>query len=137
LLTGLLTACTTVEFEGSGDRIDYSPRQVVEASGPVDGTVVWGGQIVAIENYAAGTEFHVLAVPLRSTNEPRIGERSIGRFIAYYPGFLEPEDYAPGRWVTLAGELDGTVEGAVDEHPMRFPYVRTAQVHLWPRRMGR
>jgi outer membrane lipoprotein len=141
LLPLLLAACTSVEFEGTESRISATPRQLSVAPGPIDGTVgetvVWGGRIVALVNQAGGTEFQVLAVPLERGNVPHIGEASVGRFIAWYPGFLEPEDYSPGRWVTLAGTLEGRVTGSVDGRPVQFPYVYTGQVHLWPRDMSR
>ncbi|MEJ2289624.1 MAG: Slp family lipoprotein [Deinococcales bacterium] len=132
----IVAACTSVEFENTADRLPWSPRDVAGASGSVSGTVVWGGRIVAIENLREGTEFQVLALPLDSGNVPDVDASSIGRFIAYYPGYLEPEDYAPGRYVSLAGRLDGRVEGSVGESPILLPYVRTAQVHLWPRDLG-
>jgi outer membrane lipoprotein len=67
---------------------------------------------------------------------PDVNASSVGRFVAWYPGYLEPEDYAPGRYVSLAGRLDGRVEGSVGETPIVLPYVRTTQVHLWPRDLG-
>lgn len=141
LLALSLAACTAVEFEGAESRISATPRELSAASGSIDGTiggtVVWGGRIVALENQAGGTEFQVLAVPLKRGNVPRIGEGSVGRFIAWYPGFLEPEDYSPGRWVTLAGTLEGRVAGSVDGRPVRYPYVYTGQIHLWPQDISR
>lgn len=134
---GLLAGCASVKFEGAEQSLGFTPQQVAQATAPVQGTVVWGGRIVAIENLEEGTEFQVLAVPLNGSNVPQLDETSIGRFIAVYPGFLEPEDYAPGRYVTLAGRLDGTVDGTVGESPVRYALVRTAQVHLWPRDISR
>lgn len=136
-LGALLAGCASVEFEGATQPLGLTPQQVALATAPVQGTVVWGGRIVAIENLEQGTEFQVLAVPLNSNNVPQMDEPSIGRFIAVYAGFLEPEDYAPGRFVTLAGRLDGTVDGTVGEAPVRYALVRTTQVHLWPRDISR
>lgn len=133
----ILAGCTSVKFQGTEQAIQITPRLAAEAGDTLSGTVVWGGRIVAIQNLENGTEFQVLAVPLNGKNVPQTGEVSIGRFIAFYDGFLEPEDYAPGRFVSLAGQLDGTVEGSVGEAPVRFALVRTAQVHLWPRDVSR
>ena len=132
----LLGGCASVEFEDTADRLPWTPRDVAGASGSVSGTVVWGGRIVAIENLSDGTEFQVLALPLNSGNVPDVDASSVGRFVAWYPGFLEPEDYAPGRYVSLAGRLEGRVEGSVGDTAILLPYVRTAQVHLWPRDLG-
>lgn len=133
----LLNACASVEFEGEESALELTPQDIANATFPMQGSVVWGGRIVAIENLDEGTELHILAVPLDSGNVPEIEAPSIGRFIALYPGFLEPQDYAPGRFVSLAGQLDGTVEGSVGEAAIRMALVRTSQVHLWPRDISR
>lgn len=137
VLTGLLAGCASVKFEGTETALDVTPRLAAEAGASLQGTVVWGGRIVAIQNLEYGTEFQVLAVPLNGSNVPQVDEVSTGRFIALFDGFLEPQDYAPGRFVTLAGQLDGTVEGSVGDAPVRFALVRTSQVHLWPRDVSR
>jgi outer membrane lipoprotein len=133
----LISGCSSVQFEGEESAMELTPQDVANATAPIQGSVVWGGRIVAIENLADGTEFQVLAVPLDGGNVPQIERPSIGRFIVVYPGFLEPQDYAPGRFVTLAGQLDGVVEGSVGEVNLMMPLVRSSQIHLWSQDLSR
>lgn len=133
LLAGaVLAGCTSVKFEGAAPSVRLTPDQVLAAGGQQGGTVIWGGRILAVDNYADGTELQILALPLTGGNVPRVNASSQGRFVAYYPGFLEPVDYAPGRYVSLAGELQGLVEGQVGDRPVKFPLVQSSQIHLWP-----
>ena len=132
LLLVLIAGCVSVKFEGAESPLELTPEQVIAAGGDPSAKVVWGGRIVAIENLPDGTEIEVLAVPLTGGNVPKLNHGTQGRFVAFYPGFLEPLDYAPGRFVSLAGQLDGLVDGWVGEQPMQFPMVQTSQVHLWP-----
>ena len=129
-----LVSCTTVEFEGTDNRLAVSPAQVVAAPESVrPGTVVWGGRILEIVNLESGTEILVLALPLNSGNVPRIEQQSIGRFVARKQGYLEPMDFAPGRYVSLAGDLLGTSgEWQYEGTSVGLPLVEIRQLHLWP-----
>ncbi len=133
LLIPLLAGCTAVRFEGVEGRIQLSPDQVMASGFEQGGTVVWGGRILAVDNFEDGTELQILAFPLSGGNVPNTGKSSEGRFVAYFQGFLEPVDYAAGRYVSLAGELQGVVEGQVGESKVRFPLVQTSRIHLWPK----
>ncbi|WP_191621278.1 Slp family lipoprotein [Marinihelvus fidelis] len=127
-----LSACTTVQFDGTEDRLQVYPTDVGKNGVPTQGVVVWGGQVMALTNSEEGTILQILAVPIDSGNVPQPDSRSVGRFIAFYPGFLEPRDYGEGRWVTLAGDLDGLADAQVGEYVMSVPYVKVRQIHLWP-----
>lgn len=136
LLLVLLTvvgACVSIEFEGQEEAIAIYPLDV-ERMGIEQGMVVWGGQIIGVHNSEEGTELQVLAYPLDGGNAPKVDYDSVGRFVVYYPGYLEPLDYAPGRWVSLAGELDGWVlVEHREDYKRSVPAVQSAQIHLWPK----
>jgi len=136
MITMCLAACTSVKFDGTENRLPVYPSQVGNDGVPSRGVVVWGGRILSIDNEEDGTVLQVLAVPLNGSNVPLVEQRSVGRFIAFYPGFLEPQDYTPGRWISLAGDLDGFADAQVDEYVMSVPFVQVRQVHLWPRNPG-
>ncbi len=132
LFSAGLVACTSVEFAGTENRLDLLARDVTQ--GDFAGTVVWGGKVLEIANLESGTELLILALPLNSGNVPQIDEPSVGRFVATHSGYLEPEDFAPGRYVTLAGNLAGLTDAWSHEgQPFDLPLVRSSQVHLWPR----
>ena len=130
-----LVACTSVQFEGSEDRLHALPRDLMGEAVPVpQGTVIWGGRILEIANFEEVTEFLVLAYPLTTGNVPRIDEESVGRFVVRFEGYLEPLDYAPGRYLSMAGQLQGkSDEWAYEGVAVDLPLVRSKQVHLWPR----
>lgn len=98
-------------------------------------TVRWGGSIVAVRNLRAETRIEVVGRRLEDDGRPRDEDRSDGRFLAKASGFFDPAVYAPGREVTVHGQLEGTIEQSIGEHPYRYPVVRAEHVYLWePRR---
>lgn len=134
LLTASLSACTAVEFEGIHDRIDAVPQDIsMSGQLPAGRTVVWGGRVLEVANLESGTELLVLAYPLTSGNVPRIESPAVGRFVAVYPGYLETQDFAPMRHVTLAGKLTSLTENWTFEGvPVKLPQVAVQGIHLWP-----
>ncbi|MFP4648754.1 MAG: Slp family lipoprotein [Halorhodospira sp.] len=96
-------------------------------------TVRWGGEVAEVRNEAEATWLEIVQRPLGRHGEPRRREdRSEGRFLARVDGFLEPTTYAPGRRVTVMGQIDGTVDGTIGEYDYRYPVVAVAERHLWP-----
>ena len=131
----MLSACTSVEFEGTENRLAIFPAQVDESDPqPVGGTVIWGGRIIDVYNGERETELLVLAYPLSRGHVPLLERETVGRFVTVYPGYLEPLEYAAGRYVSVAGDLSGFTDAwSRDGAPGSLPVVRSTQVHLWPR----
>jgi outer membrane lipoprotein len=129
------SACTSVKFADTENRLEVSPQELTGMDPEsLTGTVVWGGRILETANLATGTELLVLAVPLSGGNVPRVDGQSLGRFIAVHPGYLEPLDFAPGRYVSLAGRLGGISDAwEFEGDPVALPVVDIRQIHLWPR----
>jgi outer membrane lipoprotein len=130
-----LAACTSIRFEGTEDRLQVLPRDLMSDGVPVPrGTVIWGGRILEIVNFEEVTEILVLAYPLTTGNVPRVDEESVGRFVIRFEGYLEPLDFTPGRYLSMAGQLQGkSDEWAYEGTSVELPLVRSKQVHLWPR----
>lgn len=95
------------------------------------GSVIWGGRVVAVNNLADRSEIEILAFPLDQSQRPRIGDSGNGRFIAQMNGFVEPMDFPQGALVTLTGTLAGSRAGKVGDADYVFPLVRVNQVHRW------
>ncbi len=95
-------------------------------------TVRWGGIITGVENLADYTLVHVLSRPLRHNGRPRDTDAGYGRFLARFPGFVEPEVFAPGRELTVRGAVRGVELIPVGNYD--YPYVLVdVDVHyLWP-----
>jgi outer membrane lipoprotein len=131
----LLSGCTSVEFAGVEERLEILPRELMGVEAPLpEGSVIWGGRILETANLESVTEILVLALPLTGGHVPRIDEESVGRFVIRVDGYLEPMDFAPGRYVSMAGLLAGTTDAwAYEGVAVSVPLVRSSQVHLWPR----
>ncbi|MEN1727916.1 MAG: Slp family lipoprotein, partial [Pseudomonadota bacterium] len=74
----------------------------------------------------------VASFPLDSSDLPEWTEEAGVRLIAEQGGFLEPLTFAPGRFVTLMGRIDGTEQRAVGEFDYRHPRMLTEEIYLWP-----
>jgi outer membrane lipoprotein len=95
--------------------------------------VIWGGRIIETKNDTKSTSIYVLQSPLSRGGRPKSGLHSQGRFIARSAGFLEPEIYAGGTLVTVAGVLIGTETYPVHDQPYVYPVVEIKELRLWPR----
>jgi len=112
-----------------------SPEAVRDAPDALKGERVrWGGTIVSVTNKADHTEVEIVARPLDSDGEPKAVDRSLGRFLARVPGFVDPAVYAAGRHVTVTGTVTGVVEQPIGEYSYRFPVVAVDGRYLWPKR---
>ncbi|HKL77551.1 MAG TPA: Slp/YeaY family lipoprotein [Gammaproteobacteria bacterium] len=132
----LLAACAGgPRLETTGVMHSVTPAQAAAEFPRLQGTrVLWGGRIVSSRNDPESTRLEVLAYPLDRSQRPRLDSDPQGRFLAVKAGYLETADYAPGRAVTLTGELVATEAGRIGEADYTFPKVRVNQLHLWPER---
>ncbi len=105
---------------------------LADPDGARGATVVWGGVIAAIDNRDDGTGLELVARSLDRAGRPRDSDRSEGRFRVWTPDFLDPQIYAPGREVTVRGEVDGVEHATIGEYPYPFVTLRATGVHLWP-----
>ncbi|MGB8636036.1 MAG: Slp family lipoprotein [Rhodanobacteraceae bacterium] len=108
------------------------PRQVATApETAADARVIWGGEIISVENKADHTEVQVLGFPLDKNQIPRADDTGDGRFIAVLPGFVEPLDYPVGGWVTMQGHIQGVRNDRVGQAPYVFPLLKVHAAHVW------
>jgi outer membrane lipoprotein len=130
----LLTGCAaSPPLETGGVMQSVTPAQAEAEFPRLEGTkVLWGGVIVSSRNLRETTRLEVLAFPLNHRQRPRTEADPLGRFLAEKAGYLETQDYAPGREITLSGTLTATREGKIGEAGYTYPFVRVNQLHLWP-----
>ena len=93
--------------------------------------VIWGGKILQTLNHPGRTEIVVLASPLDSGEEPLDIAHADGRFIGTANRFLDPEVYAHGRRVTLAGQITGTAKRTIGGAQYPVPVVEIKQIYVW------
>lgn len=134
LLLGL-TACDPAPIYKTtpGSTLIATPAQVAQTPERyANGQVIWGGQVVAVNNLPDHSEIEILAYPLDASQRPRIGaNRADGRFIALVPGYAEPMNYPAGAPITIDGRLAGSRAGKVGEADYVFPLVKVVQSHVW------
>ncbi|MDX1811183.1 MAG: Slp family lipoprotein [Gammaproteobacteria bacterium] len=128
-----ISACATKPpFDASQVDKKITPEVAVSNFSEVNGeTVVWGGVIVSNLNTNQGTEFEILAYPLDKKLMPDSTQTPQGRFLAFYPQYLESVDYAPGRLITVMGKVSQIVESKIGEADYRYPKVQAEKQHLW------
>ena len=139
-LVGLLAGCASTVPDsirsapvGAPTLADAQAEPDAHRSIPVR----WGGMVLALDNLEDGTQVEILARPLERSGRPREGDRSFGRFIALFPDFIDPAVVTPGREITVAGHLGGTLTRTIDAFDYTYPVVETSQHHLWAPRVER
>ena len=101
----------------------------------VGSIVIWGGVIASTENDRNGADIILLETPLDPWEMPGPAESSEGRFIARSSTFLDPAIYAPGRQITVAGQIVGKTTKQIGQVDYTHPVVAIKQIYLWPRRI--
>jgi len=138
LALSLLAGCASSPVAPPDLQIqDIGPAHVLAGQGAKGSLVVWGGQIVAVRNLAEHTEISLVSLPLDSGDRPVTDAEPGPRLIIQQPGFLEPVNYAPGRFVTVLGTVQGIEESQVGEFWLAQPRLLAESIHLWPTDMRR
>lgn len=95
-------------------------------------TVRWGGTIAEVQNRRDETRVQVVARELDDDGRPRTNDRSEGRFIARFSGFIDPAIFTEGRRLTVAGTVTGSEQTSIGEHLYRAPLIEVGEYLLWP-----
>lgn len=96
-----------------------------------DVPVSWAGMIVETRNFERHSEIETIAFPLDRSGRPIPTARDLGRFVAVEAGFLDPQLFAPGRFVTVTGRVTGERRGKIREAAYVWPEVDVEQLQLW------
>ena len=131
----LIGGCaSTPLFDSEGVDKNLTPNRVVkQGDSALDQRVIWGGTILDLQNLESFTQIELLSYPLSSSNRPLSEQPSSGRFIVKQPGFLEPNSYAQGRWMTVQGQVIGFDDGQVGSSSYRYPLIEAEKLKLWSR----
>jgi outer membrane lipoprotein len=137
LLASLSTGCAPVISKQLRDRVDTSLRvaQVRKDPEAYRGKwVMWGGVIVGAKNTKGGTVIEVLNTSINAEGRPKDLDRSEGRFLAQYDGYLDVAVYTEGREITIAGVIHGKRVLPLGEIQYTYPLVLVKEIHLWRRK---
>ena len=135
LILFLFSGCAPVISKGVRDQVDeeLTFREVNRDPEAHRGKmVVWGGVIIGAENRKEGTLIEILQKPMDFLGQPQDTDRTGGRFLALYKGFLDAEIYAKGRELTVGGEITGKRTLPLGEIQYTYPLLEAREIHLWP-----
>jgi outer membrane lipoprotein len=94
--------------------------------------VIIGGLIAQTKNIKTGTIIEVVQKELDYWGRPRHTVRTGGRFIVLQPRPLDEHVYAPGREITVAGEVTGTEETSLGGSGSAYVLLNAREIKLWP-----
>lgn len=96
--------------------------------------VTLGGKILTAKRLKEGTRIEILQLPLTSSLKPILDlSKSQGRFVAIKKEFLDPATLPPGTFVTISGEVAGSMTLPLDETEYTYPVVDIKNVRVWPK----
>ncbi len=130
----LLDACTPVISPQLMDQVDRSLTYNSLSNRPDDfrgKIVLLGGNIVQTVPKPGESEIEVVQKDLLSCGEPRLTDKSEGRFLVVVNRFLDPAIYRPERGLTVAGTVQGSEVRRIGEIDYRYPVIAALELHLW------
>ena len=134
LVAALLSACATpgpfVAAPTASPPVWYVAENLARYENQ---NVLWGGMIVEITNTERYTELEMLGFPLDAKQQPQTEKADEGRYILIVSGFLDPAEFAVGRFITFPGRVTGSRQGELRGEPYIWPMLDTLQPHLWPK----
>jgi outer membrane lipoprotein len=95
-------------------------------------TVILGGYVLEVQNRKDESVMTALQVPLQTGDQPASKDRSQGRLLITYKGFLDPEVYGKERKITIAGKIIASSGDKPDAAPYPFLELEGREIYLWP-----
>ena len=126
-----VAGCASSPFNLDSVNFKITPESVQKSNQVVGAHVLWGGLIVNTQNLKDSTLIEVLSYPIDNYGEPYRDDKAGARFLLLHPGFIDPAEFAPGRWVSAVGLLAENQQGKVGDTEYIYPVVKIEQVHLW------
>ena len=136
ILPLMLSACTPVISTQLMDQVDRDVTYGALAARPDEfkgKVVLLGGTIVQTVPKPSETEIEVVQKQVSSSGEPRLTDKSEGRFLVVVDRFLDPAIYQAGRDLTVAGEVRGSEVRRLGEIDYRYPVLTAQELYLWKR----
>lgn len=128
-----LSGCAHVVSEGLRSQVDTSiPPSLLFADPEAyrGRVVILGGDIVSTENTSNGTTVEVVQKPLDHRGRPQVSDRSVGRFLVLFDGYLDPLIYQKGKLITVAGEIIGRTVRPLGQMDYSYPLIKSRELYL-------
>ena len=126
-------SCAHVISEESLKIVDKSVKveDIFSITEQLEGkTVLIGGMILNVKNEEKLTYIEVIEKPIDSLGYPQDTDISRGRFIIVYDGFLDSAIYSKGKYVTVVGEIGGTIVGKIEKANYKYPVIKCKEIKL-------
>lgn len=95
-------------------------------------SVTFGGKVLGARRLKEGTRIEVLQLPLTSSSRPIMDlSKSQGRFLAQQKEFLDPATIPSGTFITVTGEIAGSITLPLDETMYTYPLVHINNLRVW------
>lgn len=138
LSTILLIAAGCASSQESGESTESPQITFAQVKATPDSyknqPVTWGGEILRARRLKEGTRIEILQLPLNSSLQPTTElNKSQGRFVALQREFLDPATVPEGTFVTVTGEVTGSVTLPLDETDYTYPIVELKTMKVWSR----
>lgn len=135
LMTAACASLDSADGTGPSGLSQVAFAQVKEAPDSYKGqAVTFGGKVLGARRLKEGTRIEILQLPLTSSLQPSFDlSKSQGRFVAMQREFLDPATVPAGTFVTVTGEIAGSVTMPLDEMEYTFPIVDIKNLRIWSR----
>ncbi len=133
LLLPLLASCATISRQ-TRQQVDTSISFAQLHADPdryMGKKVLLGGVIVLTTVQANETWVEVVQHPLDWTDRPKETDVSYGRFLIHFHDFRDPAVYAPGRRITVAGQVEGKKARMLQQVEYIYPVLAPLETYLW------
>lgn len=133
ILLLLVSGCSHIVSEGLRNQVDKGiPVELIfkEPDAYKGQIVILGGLIAGVRNTNEGTYIEAVEKQLDNRGRPEYTDRTQGRFIILYDGFLDTAVYSTGRYITVAGEVIGKKIQPLGEINYSYLFVKSRELHL-------
>ncbi len=132
----LTPGCASLSGQSEPDLprpVQIAFTQVKEAIDTYKGQpVTFGGKVLGARRLKEGTRIEILQLPLTSSSQPTTDlNKSQGRFVALQKQFLDPATIPPGTFVTITGEVAGSLTMPLDETEYTYPLLYITNLRVW------
>ena len=94
--------------------------------------VTFGGKVLEARRLKDGTRIEILQLPLAGSLQPTTDlSTSQGRFVALRKEFLDPATIPAGTFITVTGEMAGSITLPLDEMEYSYPLMHVTSLRVW------
>jgi outer membrane lipoprotein len=95
-------------------------------------SVIFGGEVLTARRLKDGTRIEILQLPLDRSSRPGTNlTQSQGRFLAMQREFLDPATLPRGTFVTVTGDVTGSITMPLDETDYTYPVIEIKNLRVW------